>query len=186
MTPAELSFKFRTIIGTMKRGAKGDFTVVPLPNQIKIIGFFNQHPDISSYVIEFAPDVARKFVDYDLPVVVAGMKDRFYKFSRQSYKYNVPYEHYTAQTVFYTMSQTCIKILETVSCHTKMPRSSSMDIATIQDTQDHMQEHNDLSSPPILVPNTPFITPEGQMLMPPPPLPPFDFIAPRKRSHSPE
>ena len=39
MTPAELSLKFRLIIGTMKRGAKGYFTVVPLPNQIKIIGF---------------------------------------------------------------------------------------------------------------------------------------------------
>ena len=185
VTGSELSANFKHMIGTMRRGAKANYSVVCLHNQIKIIGIFQQYPDISSYTIDLTPDIARRFVENDLPSVVVSMKERFYKFARTSYKYTTPFEHHTAQTVFYIMTHTSIKILETVSCQ-QATRPSLLEFATTQTTQDQMQEQDEIPTPPILGPNTQLVTSDGQILMPSPPVPPLELFIPRKRSYSPE
>ena len=99
----------------MKKDSKIEFTVVQLTNQFKIIGIMTKSPDISTFTIDLQPDVPRRYIDGDMPSLVYALKDRFYKFIKNSHKFTTPFENHTDQTVFYFMTQLNIRILDTVS-----------------------------------------------------------------------
>ena len=72
-------------------------------------------PYISTFTIDFTPDIPRRFVDCELPALVLSIKNSFYSFMQSSHSYTTPYGHHTEQTVFYYLVQMHIKILETVN-----------------------------------------------------------------------
>ena len=158
----------------------------------KIVGTFNCLPNLSTFHIDLVLQFLRKYMDEDMPALVTSMKDSFYKFIRNSYKYTTPFEHHTSQTVFYSMTQTNIRMLETVQFHRHINLQVEIpDGPSTSNEPDNSQE-GILQTAPILSSQGQLHTSDGKILMPPPmyphpPLTPFDitFTSNKKRSLSP-
>ena len=115
VTLDEFRIKFKLTIGKMKKDTKIEYSIVQLHNQFKVVGLLTKSPYISTFTIDFTPDIARRFVDCELPALVLSIKNSFYSFMQSSHSYTTPYGHHTEQTVFYYLVQMNIKILETVN-----------------------------------------------------------------------
>ena len=158
VTLDEFRIKFKLTIGKMKKDTKIEYSVVQLNNQFKVVGLFTKTPFISTFTIDFTPDIPRRFVDCDLPALVLSIKNSFYSFMQSSQSYTTPYGHRTEQTVFYYVVQMHIKVLETINYIPQQhdPFFTSVGITPL------LQEHNTYSMPQM---------PNLTQLMPPPPPP---------------
>ena len=157
VTLDEFRIRFKLTVGKMKKDTKIEYSIVQLHNQFKVVGFLTKPPYISTFTIDFTPDIPRRFVDCDLPALVLSIKNSFYSFMQSSHNYLTPYGHHTEQTVFYYLVQMHIKILETVNY---IP-------------QQQVPFFNTISVPPPLLPENPnyAMSPPSTLtqLMPPPP-----------------
>ena len=97
----------------MKKDTKIEYSVVQLHNQFKVVGLITKSPFISTFTIDFAPDIPRRFVDCDMPALVLSIKNNFYSFMQSSHSYATPYGNHTEQTVFFYLVQMHIKIMDT-------------------------------------------------------------------------
>ena len=187
ITASEVSEKFYDMVGTIRNGYKCYYSVIPLQHQLKIVGTFNHLPNISTFTIELTPDFARRFVNEDLPALVHAMKESFYKFIRTSYKYTTPFEHHSSQTIFYSMTQTNIRMLETIPAKPSM-RPPRLEIPDIPPTPAPLvipstsakEEETISSNPPVFPEQGKIFTSDGKILMPPPPppnLPPLPTLS---------
>ena len=140
VTLDEFKIKFKLTIGKMKKDTKIEYSVVQLNNQFKVVGLFTKTPYISTFTIDFTPDIPRRFVDCDLPALVLSIKNSFYSFMQSSQSYTTPYGHRTEQTVFYYVVQMHIKVLETINYTPQQhdPFFTSVGITPL------LQEHNNL------------------------------------------
>ena len=159
VTLEEFRVKFKLTIGKMKKDTKIEYSVVQLHNQFKVVGLFTKAPYISTFTIDFTPDIPRRFVDCDLPALVLSIKNSFYSFMQSSQSYTTPYGHHTEQTVFYYLVQMHIKVLETVNY---IPQQQVQFFNSIGVTPSLLPEHTTYS-----MPQPPTLT---QLMPPPPPL----------------
>ena len=74
VTFEEFRFKFKLTLGKMKKDTKIEYSVVQLHNQFKVVGLITKSPFISTFKIDFAPDIPRRFVDCDMPALVLSIK----------------------------------------------------------------------------------------------------------------
>ena len=115
VTLEEFRFKFKLTLGKMKKDTKIEYSVVQLHNQFKVVGLITKSPFISTFTIDFAPDIPRRFVECDMPALVLSIKNNFYAFMQSSHNYATPYGNHTEQTVFFYLVQMHIKIMDTIS-----------------------------------------------------------------------
>ena len=80
VTLEEFRFKFKLTLGKMKKDTKIEYSVVQLHNQFKVVGLITKSPFISTFTIDFSPDIPRRFVDCDMPALVLSIKNNFYSF----------------------------------------------------------------------------------------------------------
>ena len=154
----EFRIKFKLTVGKMKKDTKIEYSVVQLHNQFKVVGIITKSPYISTFTIDFTPDVPRRFVDCELPALVLSIKNSFYSFMQSSHSHATPYGNHTEQTVFYYLVQMHIKIMDTVNY---IP-------------QQQAQFFNSVGVSPTLLPEHttyPIQSPILSQLMPPPPAP---------------
>ena len=128
-------------------------------NQFKVVGLLTKSPYISTFTIDFTPDIVRRFVDCELPALVLSIKNSFYSFMQSSHSYTTPYGHHTEQTVFYYLVQMHIKILETVNY---IPQQHAPFFNTIGVSSSLLPEHSNYA-----MPQPPTLT---QLMPPPPPI----------------
>ena len=159
VTLDEFRIKFKLTVGKMKKDTKIEYSIVQLHNQFKVVGLLTKSPYISTFTIDFTPDIARRFVDCDLPALVLTIKNSFYSFMQSSHNYTTPYGHHTEQTVFYYLVQMHIKILETI---TYIPQHQAPFYNSLGVSPSLLPEHSNYP-----VPQPPTLT----QLMPPPPCP---------------
>ena len=100
VTLEEFRFKFKLTLGKMKKDTKIEYSVVQLHNKFKVVGLITKSPFISTFTINFTPDIPRRFVDCDMPALVLSIKNNFYSFMQSSHSYSKPYGNHTEQTVF--------------------------------------------------------------------------------------
>ena len=115
VTLEEFRFKFKLTLGKMKKDTKIEYSVVQLHNQFKVVGLITKSPYISTFTIDFAPDIPRRFVECDMPALVLSIKNNFYAFMQSSHNYATPYGNHTEQTVFFYLVQMHIKIMDTIN-----------------------------------------------------------------------
>ena len=168
VTLEEFKVKFKLTVGKMKKDTKIEYSIVQLHNQFKVVGLLTKSPYISTFTIDFTPDIPRRFVDCDMPALVLSIKNSFYSFIQSSYSYTTPYGNHTEQTVFYYLVQMHIKILETVSY---MPQQQVQFLSSVGVTPSLLPEH---TTYPVLQ------TPTLSQLMPPPPPPLAPTPAPQQ------
>ena len=77
VTLEEFRFKFKLTLGKMKKDTKIEYSVVQLHNQFKVVGLITKSPYISTFTIDFAPDIPRRFVECDMPALVLSIKTIF-------------------------------------------------------------------------------------------------------------
>ena len=77
VTLEEFKFKFKLTLGKMKKDTKIEYSVVQLHNQFKVVGLVTKSPYISTFTIDFAPDIPRRFVECDMPALVLSIKNNF-------------------------------------------------------------------------------------------------------------
>ena len=159
VTLEELRIKFKLTVGKMKKDTKIEYSIVQLHNQFKVVGLLTKSPYISTFTIDFTPDIARRFVDCELPALVLSIKNSFYSFMQSSHNYTTPYGHHTEQTVFYYLVQMHIKILETVNY---IPQQQAPFFNTIGVSPSLLPEHSNYA-----MPQPPTLT---QLMPPPPPI----------------
>ena len=159
VTLDEFRIKFKLTVGKMKKDTKIEYSIVQLHNQFKVVGLLTKSPYISTFTIDFTPDIARRFVDCELPALVLSIKNSFYSFMQSSHSYTTPYGHHTEQTVFYYLVQMHIKILETVNY---IPQQQAPFFNTIGVSPSLLPEHTNYS-----MPQPPTLT---QLMPPPPPI----------------
>ena len=157
VTLDEFRIKFKLTVGKMKKDTKIEYSIVQLHNQFKVVGLLTKSPYISTFTIDFTPDIVRRFVDCGLPALVLSIKNSFYSFMQSSHSYTTPYGHHTEQTVFYYSVQMHIKILETVNY---IPQQQAPFFNTIGVSPSLLPEPTNYS-----MPQPPTLT----QLMPPPP-----------------
>ena len=87
VTLEEFKFKFKLTLGKMKKDTKIEYSVVQLHNQFKVVGLITKSPYISTFTIDFAPDIPRRFVECDMPALVLSIKNNFYAFMQSSHNY---------------------------------------------------------------------------------------------------
>ena len=78
VTLEEFRFKFKLTLGKMKKDTKIEYSVVQLHNQFKVVGLITKSPFISTFTIDFTPDIPRRFVECDMPALVLSVKNNFY------------------------------------------------------------------------------------------------------------
>ena len=159
VTLEKFRVKFKLTIGKMKKDTKIEYSVVQLHNQFKVVGLITKSPYISTFTIDFTPDIPRRFVDCDMPALVLSIKNSFYSFMQSSHSYATPYENHTEQTVFYYLVQMHIKILDTVNY---IPQQQVQFLSSVGVSPSLLPEH---TTYPILQPPT-----LSQLMPPPPPL----------------
>ena len=159
VTLDEFRIKFKLTVGKMKKDTKIEYSIVQLHNQFKVVGLLTKSPYISTFTIDFTPDIVRRFVDCELPTLVLSIKNSFYSFMQSSHSYTTPYGHHTEQTVFYYLVQMHIKILETVNY---IPQQQAPFFNTIGVSPSLLPEHTNYS-----MPQPPTLT---QLMPPPPPI----------------
>ena len=115
VTLDEFRFKFKLTLGKMKKDTKIEYSVVQLHNQFKVVGLITKSPFISTFTIDFSPDIPRRFVECDMPALVLSIKNNFYAFMQSSHNYATPYGNHTEQTVFFYLVQMHIKIMDTIN-----------------------------------------------------------------------
>ena len=115
VTLEEFRFKFKLTLGKMKKDTKIEYSVVQLHNQFKVVGLITKFPYISTFTIDFAPDIPRRFVECDMPALVLSVKNSFYAFMQSTHNYATPYGNQTEQTVFFYLVQMHIKIMDTIN-----------------------------------------------------------------------
>ena len=156
VTLEECRFKFKLTLGKMKKDTKIEYSVVQLHNQFKVVGLITKSPYISTFTIDFAPDIPRRFVECDMPALVLSIKNNFYAFMQSSHKYATPYGNYTEQTVLVQMH---IKIMETINY---VPQQQTQFLNSVGISPLLLPEHTTFPAPPTL----------AQLLTPPPPFVP--------------
>ena len=175
VTLDELRMKFKLTLGVMKRGTKIEYTVVKLNNQFKITGIITLPPDVSTFTIDLTPDIPRRFIDADLLSLVYAIKDRFYKFQRNSYKYTTPFENHISQTVFYFMAQLNFRVLDTVSyitqAHANLHQQKDPSLSFQQENPFQHPKEQQPKSMQLLIPQPDISQPDTYLHMPPPHLP---------------
>ena len=160
VTLDEFRIKFKLTVGKMKKDTKIEYSIVQLHNQFKVVGLFTKSPYISTFTIDFTPDVPRRFVDGELPALVLSIKNSFYSFMQSSHTYASPYGNHTEQTVFYYLVQMHIKIMDTVSY---IPQQAQF-LSSIGVAPSLLPEHTTypIQSPIQLMPPPPAPTPAPQ------------------------
>ena len=157
VTLEEFKFKFKLPLGKMKKDTKIEYSVVQLHNQFKVVGLITKSPYISTFTIDFAPDIPRRFVECDMPALVLSIKNNFYAFMQSSHNYATPYGNHTEQTVFFYLVQMHIKIMDTISY---VPQQQNQFLNSVGVSPLLLPEHTTFPAPPTL----------AQLLPPPPPL----------------
>ena len=159
VTLEEFRFKFKLTLGKMKKDTKIEYSVVQLHNQFKVVGLITKSPFISTFTIDFSPDIPRRFFDCDIPALVLSIKNNFYSFMQSSHSYATPYGNHTEQTVFFYLVQMHIKIVDTINY---VPQQQAQFLNSVGVTPSLLPEHTIFPAPqpPTL----------AQLL---PPLPPF-------------
>ena len=159
VTLEEFRFKFKLTLGKMKKDTKTEYSVVQLHNQFKVVGLITKSPFISTFTIDFTPDIPRRFVDSDMPALVLSIKNNFYSFMQSSHSYDTPYGNHTEQTVFYYLAQMHIKIMDTISY---IPQQQAQFLNSVGVSPSLLPEHTIYP-----IPQPPTLT---QLMPPPPPL----------------
>ena len=157
VTLEEFKFKFKLTLGKMKKDTKIEYSVVQLHNQFKVVGLITKSPYISTFTIDFAPDIPRRFVECDMPALVLSIKNNFYAFMQSSHNYATPYGNHTEQTVFFYLVQMHIKIMDTISY---VPQQQNQFLNSVGVSPLLLPEHTTFPAPSTL----------AQLLPPPPPL----------------
>ena len=163
VTLDEFRFKFKLTLGKMKKDTKIEYSVVQLHNQFKVVGLITKSPFISTFTIDFTPDIPRRFVECDLPALVLSIKNNFYGFIQSSHNYATPYGNHTEQTVFFYLVQMHIKIMDTINY---VPQPQAQFLNSVGVSPLLLPEHTTFPAPPTL----------AQLLPPPPPLPHNKFL----------
>ena len=57
VTLEEFKVKFQLTIGKMKKDTKIEYSIVQLRNQFKVVGLLTEFPYISTFTIDFTPDI---------------------------------------------------------------------------------------------------------------------------------
>ena len=117
VTLDEFRIKFKLTVGKMKKDTKIEYSIVQLHNQFKVVGLLTKSPYISTFTIDFTPDIVRRFVDCELPALVLSIKNSFYSFMQSSHSYTTPYGHHTEQTVFYYFGSNAHKNIGNCQLH---------------------------------------------------------------------
>ena len=159
VTFEEFRFQFKLTLGKMKKDTKIEYSVVQLHNQFKVVGLITKSPFISTFTIDFTPDIPRRFVDCDMPALVLSIKNNFYSFMQSSHTYATPYGNHTEQTVFYYLVQMNIKIMDTINY---IPQQQTQFLSSVGVSPSLLPEHAIYP-----VPQPPTLT---QLMPPPPPL----------------
>ena len=114
VTLEELRCKFKKVIGFVQPGITLNYTIIPLHDHFKIVGYMAKGQDISTFTVDLTPNISRRFIDTDLASLIVLIKESFDKFVNTSHRYSFPFENYTFQNVFYCLMQIHFRILDTV------------------------------------------------------------------------